>query len=143
MGFCLMSRDNSRIRLSGRELISGVAETPPVLFCRAASELNRLNFYSSSSSEESVIANATPRLPFATRPSCFSASSSPSTSSELIVSDEVLSNNSATSEDENFANKMKSSDVFEQEQVVILLRKITRTIEEARVSLCTERLLFA
>ncbi|KAL2539516.1 U-box domain-containing protein 38 [Abeliophyllum distichum] len=143
MGFCLMSRDNSRIRLSGRELINGVAETPPVLFCHAASELNRRNFYSSSSSEESVIANATPRLPFATRPSCFSASSSPSTSSEFIVSDEVSSNNSATSEDENFANKMRSSDVFEQEQAVILLRKITITNEEARVSLCTERLLFA
>ncbi|CAA2998307.1 U-box domain-containing 38-like [Olea europaea subsp. europaea] len=143
MGFCLMSRDNSKIGVSESDFLNGVSETTPVLFSHAASELNCPNFYSCSSSDESVIANTTPRLPFATRPSCFSASSSPTTSTEFIVSDEVSSYNSATSEDENLVNMMKTSDVFEQEQAVILLRKITRTNEEARVSLCTERLLFA
>lgn len=143
MGFCLRSRDNSKIGVSESDLLNGVSETPPVLFSHASLELNCPNFYSCSSSEESVVANTTPRLPLVTRPFCFSASSSPTTSSEFIVSDEVSSNTSTSSEDENLVNMMKSLDVFEQEQAVILLRKITRTNEEARVSLCTGRLLFA
>ncbi|XP_057473091.1 U-box domain-containing protein 38-like [Actinidia eriantha] len=128
----------SKIRASERELLRGVAEKPAVLFSHAATELNhRVNHFDSASSEESVIANvpATPLLPFATRPMCYSAESSSS-----IASDEGINPN-FSSEDEEFVVKLKSSDVFEQEQSVIALRKITRSNEEARVSLCTPRLL--
>uniref|UniRef100_A0A5B7B9P1 RING-type E3 ubiquitin transferase n=1 Tax=Davidia involucrata TaxID=16924 RepID=A0A5B7B9P1_DAVIN len=132
---------DSMIRVSERELLRGVAERPPVMFSHAATELNhRANHFYSSSSEESVIANAaaTPLHPFTTRPLCYSSSS---TSSE-IASDETLNPNS-TSEDEEFVVKLKSQEVSEQEQGVITLRKITRTKEETRVSLCTPRVLSA
>ncbi|KAL0335700.1 UNVERIFIED_CONTAM: U-box domain-containing protein 38 [Sesamum radiatum] len=141
-------QESSRNRALESELLKGVAERPPIFFSRAASELNPRNLYSPASSEESVIANTTPLLPFETRPSCFSHSSSPSTSSEFVF-DEASSNyvsassSISSSEDESFVNKLKSFDVYEQEQAVILLRKTTRTDEEARAALCTERLLFA
>ncbi|KAL3835160.1 hypothetical protein ACJIZ3_009896 [Penstemon smallii] len=144
----LENHENDQVRVSERELLKGVSDTPRVLFSHAASEEKSRNLYSSTSSEESVIANGTPLLPFATRPSCFSYSSSPSTSSESIPDELTSSNNisassSSSSEDETFVNRMKSLDVYEQEQAVILLRKTTRTNEEARVLLCTERLLLA
>lgn len=138
---------DSRIRASERELLEGVAEKPDVLFSHAATELNhRATHFYSSSSEESVIANAipaTPLLPFTTRPLCFSSSLSLSSSSSEVVSDEITINpnpNSA-SEDEEFVSKLRSPDIYEQEQGLISLRKLTRTKEEARVSLCTPRLL--
>lgn len=136
--------DDSKIRVSESELLKGVAENPPVLFSHAATELNhRANHFYSSSSEESVIANvqSTPLLPFTTRPMCFSPSSSTSNSSE-IAADETLNPNSI-SEDEEFVVKLTSLDVFDQEQGLIALRKLTRMKEEARVSLCTPRLLSA
>ncbi|KAA8540864.1 hypothetical protein F0562_024827 [Nyssa sinensis] len=136
--------EDPKIRVSERELLSGVAERPPVLFSHAATELNhRANHFYSSSSEESVIANvaATPLLPFTTRPVCYSSTSSTSTSSE-IASEETLNPNS-TSEDEEFVVKLKSQEPCEQEQGVTMLRKITRTKEETRVPLCTPRLLSA
>ncbi|XP_073125027.1 U-box domain-containing protein 40-like [Henckelia pumila] len=143
------SPDSAKVRVLERELLKGVAETPQVLFSHASSDLNPRNLYCSSSSEESVIANATPFLPFATRPTCFSYSSSPSTSSEFVVDEgssnyvSALSSNSSPGEDDSFASKLQNLDVYEQEQAVILLRKTTRTNEEARAALCTERLLFA
>ncbi|PIN26474.1 Ubiquitin--protein ligase [Handroanthus impetiginosus] len=135
---------------SGKEesSTSRASEKTPILFSRVGSELNPGNSYSPSSSEESVIANTTPFFPFATRPVCFSPSSSPSTASEFFP-DEASSNyvsassSISYSEDENFVTKMKSLDVYEQEQAVILLRKTTRSDEEARAVLCTERLLSA
>lgn len=81
--------DDSLIRVSERDLLKGMAEKPQVLFSHATTELNPRNhlhhFYSSSSSEESVIANVptTPLLPFATRPLCYSSSYSASMSSEI------------------------------------------------------------
>ncbi|KAL7139068.1 hypothetical protein ABFS83_09G025900 [Erythranthe nasuta] len=146
------SENNRETSNSERDLLKSVAENPQILFSHSATELNQRNLYnnSSSSSEESVIANTmtmTPLLPFATRPSCFSYSSSPSTSSEFIInSDEASSNNASSSssgEDEIFVAKMKSLDIYEQEQAVILLRKTTRTNEEVRTVLCSERLLFS
>ncbi|XP_047955662.1 U-box domain-containing protein 38-like [Salvia hispanica] len=130
-----------KIRASEKELLKGVAETPPIFLSHAATELNSRDLDLSSSSEESVIANTTPLLPFATRPSCFSYSSSPSTSSEFAA--EEGSRNNSSSEDENFIIKMRSKDVYEQELAVIQLRKKTRTSEEARAALCSERLLLA
>lgn len=46
-------------------------------------------------------------------------------------------------EDENLVEKMTSSDVYEQEQAVIGLRKTTRMNEEARAPLCSDQLLLA
>ncbi|KAL3640661.1 hypothetical protein CASFOL_015629 [Castilleja foliolosa] len=132
-----------KIRVSTSELQNEVVQKTPFLFSRAVTELSPRNLFStSSSSDESVIANTTPLLPFATRPSCFSYSSSPSTSSEFIIPDEATSSSVSSGDDEGFISKMKSLDICEQEQAVILLRKTTKTNEEARSLLCSERLLY-
>ncbi|KAI5683551.1 hypothetical protein M9H77_04779 [Catharanthus roseus] len=145
------SDNDSRIRVSEKELLKGVADNPPVLFSHAATELTprKHHLHSSSSSEESVIANTTPSfLPFTTRPACYSSpSSGPSTSSEInydeTLSAAVGSLSVNSGEDDVLVTKMKSLDVYEQEQSVILLRKTTRMDEESRVSLCTPMLLQA
>ncbi|TMX00046.1 hypothetical protein EJD97_001485 [Solanum chilense] len=141
---CTIRREDSSIPVSERDLFKGGTENSPMLLSNAASEMKSgdSHFYSSSSSEESVIANNSPLLPFKTRLSSYSSSSSQSTSSE-IVSGEVPSSASTSSEDDYYVVQFKKSDVYEQEQAVISLRKSTRTDEEARVSLCTPRLLSA
>ncbi|CBI34978.3 unnamed protein product, partial [Vitis vinifera] len=63
---------------------------------------------------------------------CYSSSSS----SEI----ETL-NPDSPEEDEGIIAKLKSPQVFEQEEALVSLRKITRTGEETRVSLCSPRLL--
>lgn len=135
--------------VSETELLRGVESNPPFLFSHAASDLNPRNNYSSSS-EESVLANATPLLPFATRPACYSSpsSSAPSSSSSETVYDEALGtpdgNSPSIGMDEMFVTKFKSLDVVEREEAVKLLRKTTRANDEdARVSLCTPKLLQA
>ncbi|KAI3726945.1 hypothetical protein L1987_66752 [Smallanthus sonchifolius] len=137
---------DSRFRDSEIDLLKGMAEKPQVILTHAATQLNPQSihprhFYSSSS-EESVIANIqdTPPLPLVTRPSCYSSSPSASTSSEIVV-EETLDPNSIISEEQSFSTKLQSLNVFEQEQSVILMRKLTRTDVEARVSLCTPQLL--
>ncbi|MBA0852428.1 hypothetical protein Goshw_005260 [Gossypium schwendimanii] len=143
------------IRVSERELLKAVAENPPVLFSHAATEISpsvnsRLlcSTSTSSSSDESVIVTAsspyTP-LPLATRPACFSASGSSSSSTEITLSEtpNLKSQSSSSLEEQELVLKLKSSDIFEQETGLVLLRKITRTKEEARVSLCSPRLLSA
>ncbi|KAL8091622.1 U-box domain-containing protein 40-like [Apium graveolens] len=129
------------IRDSERDLLRGVGDKPNVFFSHAATELypRADRFYSSStSSEESVIANAdvnvpsTPILPFATRPSCYSNPESESS--------EIEANNPNYSETD-VINKLNSADVYDQEQELISLRKKTRISEEARVLLCTSNIL--
>ncbi|XWS48116.1 hypothetical protein CRYUN_Cryun13aG0045400 [Craigia yunnanensis] len=139
-------------RVSERELLKAVAENPPVLFSHAATEIgprlnNNLFCSTSSSSDENVIVTAsnphTP-LPLATRPACFSTSGSSSSSIEIIESETLNPNSQSSSlEEQDIFLKLKSSDIFEQETGLISLRKITRTKEEARVSLCSPRLLSA
>ncbi|XVE57076.1 hypothetical protein DITRI_Ditri04bG0062900 [Diplodiscus trichospermus] len=140
-------------RVSEVELLKAVAENPPVLFSHAATEIgprlsNNLFCSTSSSSDESVVVNTnsphTP-LPLATRPACFTTSGSSSSSTEIIESDNLNPNfqSSSSPEEEELFLKLKSSDIFEQETGLISLRKITRTNEEARVSLCSPRLLSA
>ena len=135
------------IRISERELLRGVAENPPLIMSHAATELgHRFNHFHSSSSDESVVIAAgspgTP-LPLATKPLCYSSSSS----SSEIVANEILSltmgPNSSTPEEDQFIAKLKSAEVYEQEEAVVSLRKLTRTREDLRVSLCTARLLSA
>lgn len=136
---------NDLIRPSERFLIESVKEKPDPDVSHAVTELthrvNRFDFNSSTSSDESVIiaAAATP-LPFTTKPACWSPY--PSSSSETLISDEILNPNpNFCSEEEEFISKFKSFDPFEQEQAAISLRKATRSDEKARISLCTSRLL--
>ncbi|KAG5230087.1 U-box domain-containing protein [Salix suchowensis] len=82
-------------------------------------------------------------LPLSTRPACYSSTSS---SSNSIAESETLNlneNPNSTREENEIMEKLASLDVHDQEQGVISLRKITRTKEETRVSLCTPRLLSA
>ncbi|KAF8378332.1 hypothetical protein HHK36_029671 [Tetracentron sinense] len=134
--------DDEKRTVSEKELLKGVAENPPVNFSHAATEVNHRPSHFYSSSEESVISTIpiTP-LPLATRPSCYSSSYSSSSSSSEIVADETLNPNSP--EEEEIVVKLKSSKVFEQEEAVISLRKITKNKEDIRVPLCTPRLLSA
>ncbi|KAJ4842508.1 U-box domain-containing protein 38 [Turnera subulata] len=147
-----VSSGSSHLRFSERELLKGVAENPPVLFSHAATELtHRVNrhFYSSSSSDESVVigpstAAASPftPLPLATRPACYSSTPpSSNSSSEIIESDGRNTTSSSCPEEDEILAKLKSTEVHEQEEGAILLRKITRTREETRLSLCSPRLL--
>lgn len=118
------------IRVSEQELLRAVADRAPVIYHHADSELmNRRRLDNSSSSDESVI--VAHQSPFITRPACFSPSSS---SSEI----EILN---YSPEEEEIYTKLKSSDVFDQEQGLIMMRKMTRTKDEARVSLCSSRIL--
>ncbi|KAL9227421.1 hypothetical protein vseg_003110 [Gypsophila vaccaria] len=100
----------------------------------AITEFTRKNRFDSSSSEESVIAAASPLtpLPLKTRPSCWSSSS------EIDIENINLSD-----DDEIFVAKFKSDDPYDQEQGAVSLRRITRNDENSRVKLCTPRLLYA
>uniref|UniRef100_A0A2P2M5K5 RING-type E3 ubiquitin transferase n=1 Tax=Rhizophora mucronata TaxID=61149 RepID=A0A2P2M5K5_RHIMU len=152
------SDSNPDLRVSERELLNTMAENPPVLFPRAATELayRAQHFYSSSSEESVIVSGAadsgaspfTP-LPLATQPACFSPPSSNSSSeiveieNQTVNQDNFSGSNSSCAEEEEIVAKLKSSEVHEQEQAAISLRKLSRTKEEIRVSLCTPRLLLS
>ncbi|CAN7125953.1 unnamed protein product [Brassica rapa subsp. narinosa] len=127
------------IRVSEQELLRAVADRAPVMYHHADSDLmgrrKPTGDFNSTSSDESVIVAQSPftPLPLTTRPACFSPSSS---SSEIEFSAAANS-----PEEEEIYNKLKSSDVFDQEQGLIMMRKMTRTKDEARVSLCSSRIL--
>ncbi|KAK6155159.1 hypothetical protein DH2020_009407 [Rehmannia glutinosa] len=106
-----------------------VPELPGRRLNRTPSEL------SVASSEESVTprnGSATP-LPLTTRPSCYSSSSS----CDIEISGANFS------EEEDLFVKLKSSQIHEQEEAIVSLRKLTRTREETRIHFCTPRLLSA
>ncbi|KHN19335.1 U-box domain-containing protein 38 [Glycine soja] len=139
----LEQKENDRVRVSEMELLNAVADLPPVIFSHAATELGpRVNHFNSGSSseQESVIIPSSPGtpLPLTIRPTCFSSSSSSSCEIEI-----ENPNTPASEEEEGLLKKLKSNEVFEQEEGVIALRKITRNKEDARVSLCTPRVLLA
>lgn len=100
-------------------------QLPAAELTRTPSEL------SVASSDESV--SRTP-LPLTTRPSCYSSSSS--CDIEIISSSILL-------EDDEFYTKLKSSQIHEQEEALVSLRKMTRTREDTRASFCTPRILSA
>ncbi|KAF8399330.1 hypothetical protein HHK36_015195 [Tetracentron sinense] len=132
--------DDEKIAVTEKELLKGVAENPPVKYSYSETEVNRRPSHFYSSSDESVATTIpTTPLPLSTRPSCYSSSSSSSASE--IVADETL--NLSSPEEDEIVVKLKSPQVFEQEEGVKSLRKITRTNEEIRVPLCTSRLLSA
>lgn len=72
-------------------------------------------------------------LPLTTRPSCYSSSSS--------CDIEIISSSMLVEEDDDVINKLKSTQIHEQEEALLSLRKLTRTREETRASLCTLRTL--
>ncbi|XP_062151309.1 U-box domain-containing protein 40 [Alnus glutinosa] len=112
--------------ISEKKLIQGVREKPSVN--------SNHHSHCDSSSDDSFGTNASTRsLQLVTQPSCYSSPSS----SEI----ETLTPNS-TEEGEILA-KLKSQQVFEIEEAVILLRQITRTREDSRANLCTPRLISA
>lgn len=105
----------------------------PEVVAHAPTESNRRNasssFYSSSS-EESVIANVT-------------VTSSSSINSVEVLFDDTVSNANSSEEEEAILRKLRSFDVMDQKQALIKLREMTRTNEEARVSLCTQPVQYA
>ncbi|KAI3462979.1 hypothetical protein Pfo_019642 [Paulownia fortunei] len=88
-----------------------------------------------TSSDESVTPQNPPTtpLPFTTRPSYYSSSSSC----------DIETPSSNFLEEEELIAKLKSCQIYEQEEALVSLRKLTRTQEETRASLCTPRLLSA
>ncbi|KVH92758.1 U-box domain-containing protein 40 [Cynara cardunculus var. scolymus] len=98
--------------------------------------LDRLSSCLSSTSDESVVATAvdscssTPLPLLTTRPFCYSSSSS----SEI---------ENPVEEDEEIICKLRSGLMADQEDAAVTLRKITRTKQDARIYLCTPRLMAA
>lgn len=127
-----IEKDDKHRVVSEKELNNGVAEAPAPKLTHAVTELGHRPTHLYSSSDESVATTlSTPPLPLATRPSCYSSSSS----SEIDTP--------SSPEEEEIVVQLKSSLVHEIEDAVISLRKMTRSREEIRVSLCTYRLLSA
>lgn len=124
-----------KVSASEKELIQGIATNPSVRDNHASTEVTRRPTHFYSSSDESV--KSTLPLQLATRPSCYSSSSS----SEM----ETLNPNSKVEEEEeeDFVTKLKSPQVCEIEDALTSLRKMTRTREESRARLCTPQLLSA
>ncbi|PQM32880.1 U-box domain-containing protein 40 [Prunus yedoensis var. nudiflora] len=124
-------------------LIQSVNETPKVNFNHAATEVTRRPTHFHSSSDESVTPPVlTPPLSFSTQPSCYSSPSS--SSSEIETINPGNSNSSFRSvEDDEILIKLRSPHVFEIEEALASLRKITRTREDTRARLCTPRMLSA
>lgn len=113
------------------ELIQGVKDNPSAKLDHAVTDLTPRPTRFHSNSDELVPAP----LQLATRPSCYSSASS---SSEI----ETLAP-SINEEEELFLTKLKSPQVFDVEEALVSLRKITRTQESSRVVLCTPRVLSA
>ncbi|KAJ0234297.1 U-box domain-containing protein 38 [Hirschfeldia incana] len=147
------SSSEVEIRVSEQELLRAVADRAPVTYHHADSDLmgrrKPTGDFNSMSSDESVIVAQSPftPLPLTTRPACFSPSSS-SSEIETLTQDNFFSSSSSPAaadanspEEEEIYTKLKSSDVFDQEQGLIMMRKMARTKDEARVSLCSTRIL--
>ncbi|XP_027169692.1 U-box domain-containing protein 40-like [Coffea eugenioides] len=109
-------------------------------FSSQETELTRTPSQVSASSKESVTAatvinRPTTPLPLTTRPYCCYCSSSSSDIESLC--------HSSSLEEDKFMTKLRSSQVFEQEEALLSLRKLTQTQEESRVNLYTACLLSA
>lgn len=134
----LMAKEEQIVSCSEKELIQGIKDHPSVRFNHAATELTRRPDHFHSFSEDSAAAAfLSPPLQLATRPSCYSSASS---SSEI----ELLNPNPSpnfSEEDDELVTKLRSSLMFEVEEALISLRKITKNKEEIRSDLCTSGML--
>lgn len=122
-------------------LLRGVSANPHAKFSYAATEVNRRPKHFYSSSEESLV---TTPLPLATKPLCYSASSSSSSSSEIVASDDTEGTpNSSQDEEVEILTKLKSTQIFEQEEALVWLRDVSRNHPEKRIPLCNQTWLSA
>ncbi|XAR51818.1 hypothetical protein NMG60_11006558 [Bertholletia excelsa] len=127
----------TRTLMASQKQQVGDAQTKTQLkLTHAETELTRRPGHFSSNSDESfagATCGSTTPLPLNTRPSCYSSS----------FSSDIEALNPNSTEDDDFITKLKSSQVFEQEDALVSLRKITRRREDARVQLGTPPLLSA
>ncbi|CAN8251878.1 unnamed protein product [Cochlearia groenlandica] len=110
---------------------------------------------SPATSVESVTIGQSPFHQTARAVSMFSSSSTNTSSSGVFVgaedspirnaisfsSSDYSSSPPMSPEEEEIFNKLRGTDIFDHEQGLILLRKMTRSSEDLRVSLCTDRIL--
>ncbi|KAF8088242.1 hypothetical protein N665_0548s0013 [Sinapis alba] len=125
------------------EILPPVAENSPSDY-DAVMELIRARSKSPTTSLESVTIGQSPFFP--TRAvTMFSSSSTTSSLSGVdspsFSSSDYSSSSPMSPEEEEIYNKLRGADIFDHEQGLILLRKMTRSSEELRVSLCTDRIL--
>ncbi|ESQ31665.1 hypothetical protein EUTSA_v10003926mg [Eutrema salsugineum] len=71
----------------------------------------------------------------------FAGADSPIRNAISFSSSDYSSSSPMSPEEEEIFNKLRGADIFDHEQGLILLRKMTRSSEDLRVSLCTERIL--
>ncbi|KAK4257108.1 hypothetical protein QN277_006740 [Acacia crassicarpa] len=130
-------RRENQESVSDRELLKAMVDNPPVIFSHAATELGPQANPFQTSSSDSVCCPETP-LPLATRPTCYSSSSS-----SVEINDNELRSpiGPISEEEEKLVLKLRSDEVSEQEGAVVSLRNITKTREDTRISLCTPALL--
>ncbi|XP_038895164.1 U-box domain-containing protein 38-like [Benincasa hispida] len=144
-------RRKNRFEASDSELIRGVADKPQGVAVHATTEvgrrLNRFQLNSPPQTEE--IVRESTLLPFKTQPSSYAAHSSSSSHGSFDrerdpnhrgYSDSYSPN---SEEESRLILKFKSSDEYEQREGVISLRKLTKSNESIRGSLCTKEFLAA
>lgn len=137
-------RQENRFLASDSELLRGVADKPPGVAVHATTEVGlRVNrFQLNSPPEMEEVVRESTLLPFKTQPSCYAASSSHgSFDGEPNHRGDSYSPNSE--EESQLISKFRSVEGFEQQEGVISLRKLTKSNESIRVSLCTKELLAA
>ncbi|KFK27985.1 hypothetical protein AALP_AA8G456800 [Arabis alpina] len=146
--------ESQEIRVSDPEILLPVAEDSPSDY-DSVMEVIRSRSRSSMSPTTSVESVTIGQSPFhPTRAvSMFSSSSTNSSSGVYAGADSPFRNAMSFSssdhsssppmspEEEEIYNKLKGTDIFDHEQGLILLRKMTRSSEDLRVSLCTDRIL--
>ncbi|KAF4376592.1 hypothetical protein F8388_025463 [Cannabis sativa] len=86
---------------------------------------------------ETMTTLPSPPFPLTTRPSCYSSSSSSSETETLTLPPLT------PEEEDEIVSKLKSPQVFEVEEALITMRRITKTREESRAHLCSYQLLSA
>ena len=135
-------RQENRFETSDSELLRGVADKPPGVAVHATTEVGfRVNrFQLNSPPETEEIVRESTILPFKTQPSCYAAHSSSSSSFDRGSSDSYTPN---SEEESRLIMKFRSGDEFEQQEGVISLRKLTKSNESIRASLCTKEFLAA
>ncbi|XP_062106775.1 U-box domain-containing protein 40-like [Humulus lupulus] len=130
-----MKSDSEDNEILIKEKLVQLIEPVTVNFNHATTKVPQSPIHFQSKSLESIETTMpSPPLPLATRPSCYSSSSSSSEIETLPITPE---------EEDEILTKLKSQHVFEVEEALITMRKITRTREESRPHLCSYQLLSA
>lgn len=138
-------RQENRFEVSESELLRGVADKRPGVAVHATTEVglrvNRFQLDSPPQTEE--IVRESTILPFKTQPSSYSSSSSSQGSFDREANHRGDSYSPNSEEEYRIVSKFRSVEEFEQQEGVISLRKLTKSNESIRVSLCSKELLAA